>query len=151
MHIGELTAPNRVSGPIVILKEPEFEFELRENRICEGPACLWHEGKLHLIYSVNESNGDEYCLGRITFNGTGDILDLRNWETCETAVFEKTESVFGPGHCSFTTVQNNGVWEDYILYHANLESGSGWHGRSVWAQKVAWDENGYPVFGTPHR
>ena len=151
LFIAELISPNKVSGIPVKIKETEFEFERRDNTICEGPAVLKRGEKIHLIYSVNNSMSDEYCLGRITFSGKGDILDMSNWEKCETAVFEKTEDIFGPGHCSFTTVLENGKWEDYIIYHANLESGSGWYGRSVWAQKVEWDENDTPIFGVPHR
>ena len=81
--------------------------------------------------------------------------ELENYEfqitNLEEEFFEKTEDIFGPGHCSFTTVTENGVEEDYILYHANLESGSGWYGRNVWIQKFTWDDNDMPVFGKPER
>ncbi|MBE7012128.1 MAG: hypothetical protein E7415_05595 [Ruminococcaceae bacterium] len=59
--------------------------------------------------------------------------------------------MFGPGHCSFTTVTENCVEEDYIVYHANLESGSGWYGRNVWVQKFSWDDKDMPIFGKPSR
>lgn len=38
-----------------------------------------------------------------------------------------------------------------VKYHANLESGSGWYGRSVWIQPFTWDDEDYPVFGKPHK
>ena len=38
--------------------------------------------------------------------------------------------------------------EDWIVYHANEVSGSGWRGRSVRAQKFGWDGT-TPVFGSP--
>ncbi len=76
---------------------------------------------------------------------------LKNWVKYPDAVFTKTETVFGPGHCSFTTVSENAVDKDFIVYHANLQSGSGWRGRSVWVQEFSWEENDMPIFGAPHK
>ena len=73
----------------------------------------------------------------------------KNWVKEKKPVFEKTDTVFGPGHCSFTTVSENNKENDWIVYHANLVSGSGWRGRSVWIQPFGWSENDEPVFGKP--
>ena len=48
-----------------------------------------------------------------------------------------------------TTVTEDGKEVDYIVYHANLTSGTGWTGRSIFTQPFTWDENDYPVFGKP--
>jgi hypothetical protein len=49
----------------------------------------------------------------------------------------KAEGAYGPGHCSFVTDYEGSLW---VIYHANLVSGSGWSGRSCRAQKVEkWD------------
>ncbi len=151
IHLAELIAPNKVNDNSVVLIKLEYDFEKQNGNVCEAPAALQCGDKLHIIYSVNDSRTDNYCMGRITFSGKGDILDINNWEKSKTAVFSKTNDIFGPGHCSFTTVNNNGVEENYMLYHANLESGSGWNGRSVWAQSFGFDSEGYPVFGKPHK
>lgn len=133
----------------ILLTRAELPFEtVTEVKVNEGPAILKRGNKIHVIYSANDSRCDAYCLGKITFQG-GDILDTSRWQKYEKAVFESTKEIFGPGHCSFTTAIKNGCTEDYIVYHANLVSGSGWYGRNVFVQKFSWDENDNPVFGIP--
>jgi GH43 family beta-xylosidase len=79
------------------------------------------------------------------------MLKEEKWYKNTQPVFEKTDEAFGPGHCSFIKVDKEGVDEDYIVYHANVESGTGWDGRSVWVQKFTFDERGKPVFGKPQK
>ena len=149
IYIAEMDSPYSIKDEIVtIAKCAELDFEKREGRIIEGPAVLKKGNKIHIAYSVNESKSDEYCMGLLTYCG-GDVLDANNWRKSPTAVFEKTDEVFGPGHCSFTTVNEDGKEIDYLVYHANLKSGSGWNGRCVFAQSFKWDENDMPVFGRP--
>lgn len=132
-----------------LLTKAELPFEtVTEGKVNEGPAVLKKGHKIHVIYSANDSRYDSYCLGRMTFCG-GDILDITNWEKYPDAVFKASDTVFGPGHCSFTTAKNGEDVDDYIVFHANLESGSGWNGRSVFIQKFSWDKNDNPVFGEP--
>lgn len=149
LYIAEMDSPYSIKGEIKILaKCAELDFEKRCGRIIEGPAVLKRGNKIHIVYSANNSQSDEYCMGLLTYCSE-DIMDSANWKKSENAVFEKTDDIFGPGHCSFTTVTKNGAEEDYILYHANVESGSGWLGRCVWTQKFDWDEDDMPVFGKP--
>ena len=133
-----------------LAKSGELDFERRDGNIIEGPAVIKKGDKIHIVYSANNSKGDEYCLGLLTFCG-GDITDCTSWKKSENAVFEKTDDIFGPGHCSFTTVTENGKDEGYIVYHANLKSGSGWFGRCVWIQRFGWNSANMPVFGKPMR
>jgi len=149
IFISKMADPQTITGKITGLTKPTYEFETRAGLINEGPAVLYRGDKIHVVYSANNSMNDEYCLGLLTFKKGGDILDIQNWEKSQNAVFEKTEDIFGPGHCSFTTVTENGKETDYIVYHANLESGSGWHGRNVFIKPFGWDENDAPVFGRP--
>lgn len=150
MFMAKMVSPWEIEKPFISVMKPEFEFETKDNLVNEGPAVISHNGKLHLVFSANDSKRDEYCLGVMTYNGGG-ISDMKNWTKHPRAFFEKTEDIFGPGHCSFTTVTEDGKEVDYVVYHANLESGTGWSGRSVWAQPIAWDENDMPVFGKPER
>ena len=143
--MAKMFSPTEISSEHILLVECTHEFEKRNGRIIEGPAILKHNGKIHLIYSTNDSQTDDYCLGMVTFAG-GEITNAANWIKTPKAVFERTETIFGPGHCSFTKVEE----EDYMVYHANLATGSGWGGRSVWLQKVEWDEKDMPIFGQPH-
>jgi GH43 family beta-xylosidase len=114
----------------------------------EGPALLERGNKIHIVYSVNNSKSDEYCLGVLTCCG-GDVLDAKSWVKNPKPLFEKTDEIFGPGHCAFFKAEKDGVMTDFITYHANLVSGSGWFGRNLWIQSFTWDENDMPVFGRP--
>lgn len=148
--IARLVSPWEIENKGVVIGKLEYEFEKRNGEVMEGPAVLKTKDKLFLIYSVNDSKTDDYALGIMTLKGENP-LQKEGWEKYPTAVFEKTGEVFGPGHCCFTKVMDEGGLKDYIVYHANLESGSGWNGRSVWAQEITYNEDGFPVFGKPIR
>lgn len=148
IYIAEMADPCSVMEKATVLTKPEYAFELQGGGINEGPAVLYKGNKIHIVYSASNSKCDDYCLGLLTFEVGGDILDGRNWKKSPTAVFEKANGIYGPGHCSFTTVTENGNEVDYIVYHGNLVSGTGWYGRSVFAQPFGWIED-MPVFGKP--
>ena len=99
---------------------------------------------MYIVYSGSGSWSDHYCLGMLTFTG-GDILDAVNWKKSDGPVFEKTDKVFGPGHCSFTTAPDGSTW---MIYHANKVKGSGWGGRMGWIAPIGWNGD-EPVFPTP--
>lgn len=148
IYLAEMQDAVSIKKPYVHLTHPELPFECRSNSVNEGPAVLKRNGKIHVVYSANDSNDDYYCLGLLTYSG-GNILDKKNWKKHQDSVLEMTDSVFGPGHCSFTKVKNGDEMVDCIVFHANLESGTGQRGRSVWAQTFTWDEEDFPVFGKP--
>lgn len=145
--IAEMSNPFTIVGEHHILTKPEKPFEKVMSPIAEGPFVIKKDNKLHIIYSASDSKCDDYCLALLTYEG-GDILDGSNWKKSDAPVFSKTDGIYGPGHCSVTYVENEGNKTDVLVYHANLESGSGWHGRSVWIKPFKW-ENGYPIFGKP--
>ena len=149
LYMAKMSDPMTVDGKVCELGEPTLPFETKVGLIMEGPAVLYKNGKIHIVYSANDSRYDEYCLGLLTYSGEGDILDRESWKKTDHAVFEMTDKIFGPGHCSFTTVTEDGKELDYIVYHANLTSGTGWTGRSVFTQPFTWDKNDHPVFGKP--
>ena len=110
----------------------------------EGPTALVHDGKVFIVYSASGSWTDDYCLGMLTLTGD-DPLDPNAWTKSEEPVFKRLDNVaVGPGHCSFTTAVDGSVW---MVYHANLEAGTGWGGRSVWIAPITFDEQGVPNFG----
>ena len=146
--MSKMSDPCTLSGPIITLAKPELAFETIDGLINEGPAVLCRGDKIHIVYSGNDSRGDDYCLGLLTFSG-GNIMDPDRWSKLPQALLSKTDKVFGPGHCSFTTVTENDRETDYILYHANTVSGIGWSGRCVFIQPFSWDENNFPVFLEP--
>jgi len=63
-------------------------------------------------------------------------------------VKDPQKKVFAPGHNSFFKSPDG--CEDWILYHANSNSGDGCSSkRNPRMQKFSWDETGFPVLGTP--
>jgi GH43 family beta-xylosidase len=88
---------------------------------------------------------DDYCLGQLSWNG-GDVLNPKSWVKNPEPVFAKTETAFGPGHCSF--VPSPDGREDWIVYHAHVRQGSG-NLRDVRIQRFSWNADGSPNFGRP--
>ncbi|RZA17395.1 MAG: hypothetical protein EOP10_22830 [Proteobacteria bacterium] len=128
----------------MLLATPEHNWEKMGGPcyVTEGPAALKRNGKLHIIYSASASWTDDYQLGRLTFLG-GNILDMKNWKK-SGPVFQKTETMFGPGHASFIQFGE----QDWIVYHTAKYSGGGWN-REVRMQPFTWNENNEPEFGRP--
>jgi GH43 family beta-xylosidase len=144
LYVAHMSDPCTIDGERVLISKPTYPWEAVGGLpINEGPAALVCGGKTYLVYSASGSTTDEYCLGMLTLTGE-DPLDPAAWEKGETPVFSRTDSVFGPGHCSFTTAADDGIW---MIYHANLVSGTGWWGRSVWLSPVRLQESGVPDFG----
>lgn len=81
----------------------------------EGPAILMRNGKIFLVYSASACDAT-YCLGMLTADIDSDLLDVNSWSKSEKPVFTTSvrNSVYGPGHCSFTTYKGY----DVIVYHA---------------------------------
>ncbi|MCI8360346.1 MAG: family 43 glycosylhydrolase [Clostridiales bacterium] len=147
LYIAPMSDPCTISGSRVRISTPEYPWERVGNpMVNEGPAALTRGGVLHIVYSASGSWTDDYCLGLLTLTGD-DPLDPKAWEKAPKPILSKSETVFGPGHCSFTTSPDGK--ETFIVYHANTESGTGWGGRKVFAQKVEWDKEKKPVLGEP--
>ena len=150
LYIAHMKDAATIDSPRVLISEPEYEWEKRccvdgLPTINEGPAVLARDGKVFLVYSASGSWSDEYCLGMLELVGK-DPMNPDSWKKHDGPVFEKNEYCYGPGHCSFTTSPDG--TEDWMAYHGNPVSGSGWGGRRLYIQRIYW-ENGTPVFGAP--
>lgn len=152
LYIARMKDAVTLDSPRFLISEPEFDWETRSCGVAnnlpainEGPVALQRGGRTFVVYSASGSWSDDYCLGMLELAGD-DPLDPRAWKKFPEPVFSPCAGSWGTGHCSFTTSPDGN--EDYIVYHANSESGTGWHGRSVRVQKFTW-ENGVPVFGKP--
>lgn len=147
IYIAEMSNPWTISSERVKISSPELSWELHGTpRINEGPVAIEHNGVHHIVYSASGSWTDDYCLGLLTLTGD-DPLSADSWVKADKSLLSKSNNVFGPGHCSFTTSPDGS--QTWVIYHANLVSGTGWSGRSIWAQPITWDENNYPVTGKP--
>ena len=142
IYIAKMKSPTEIEGERVLLSSPTEEWEKRGcggdfPTINEGPVALIENGIVAIIYSASGSWCDDYCLGQLTFKG-GEIMDKNNWVKEDGPVLSKSENAYGPGHCSFVKDDEGTLW---LVYHANLVSGTSWGGRSVHVRKCT-VENG---------
>jgi GH43 family beta-xylosidase len=145
LYIARMRDPITIDGTRVLLSTPNHSWERSGMPICEGPQVLQRNGRIFIVYSASGSWTIDYCLGLLAYQG-GDLLDPKSWVK-HGPVFEKTDEVWGVGHCSFVTSPCGN--EDWILYHSKSSRAAGWHDRDVHAKQFAWRADGMPDFGQP--
>ena len=147
LYIAQMSDPCTISSHRVMISTPDRDWEMvGKPLINEGPVAIEHNGTMHMVYSGSGSWTDDYCLGVLTLVGD-DPMRAESWVKAGAPILSKSDTVFGPGHNCFTTsLDGSKTW---VVYHANLVSGTGWGGRSVWIQPVEWDANNFPVIGKP--
>jgi GH43 family beta-xylosidase len=146
LYIAPMRDPLTLAAKRTLLCEPELAWEKQAMPICEGPQVLKRNGDIFIVYSASGSWTADYCLGLLR-NSTGDILNPAAWRKHHSPVFQKTEQVWGVGHCSF--VKSLCQTEDWIVYHSKTEKTHGWKDRDVHAKQFTWTRDGMPDFGKP--
>lgn len=145
LYIAPMSNPWTVSGARVLIAAPTEPWERVAMPICEGPQVLRSNGNVFVVYSASGSWTEDYCLGLLTHRGE-DLLEPTAW-TKRGPVFQKTEQVWGLGHCSF--VKSPCHSQDWIVYHAKSSRTHGWEDRDVHAKPFEWTPEGLPNFGAP--
>jgi len=145
LYLSRMKSPLELTGPRVLLTQPEQPWECRGMPICEGPQILQRGTRTFIVYSASGSWTQDYCLGLLVHDG-GDLLDPAAWRKIGP-VFQKNAHACGVGHCCFVTSPDG--LEDWVIYHAKTSRKRGWSDREVRAQAFTWDEQGTPVFGSP--
>ncbi|MBG8553662.1 glycoside hydrolase family 43 protein [Hymenobacter guriensis] len=151
LYISEMSNPWTLVGPRVQLSKPDFSWEtIGDPDVNEGPEILKHGDKTFLVYSASHCSTDDYALGMLTASATADPMLPSSWTKTPTPVFTKNPAnqAYGPGHNGF--FQSKDGTEDWIIYHANPQTGQGCgNQRSPRIQKFTWNADGTPNFGTP--
>jgi GH43 family beta-xylosidase len=145
LYIAAMRDPVTLILPRVLLCAPDRPWERKAMPICEGPQVLRRNGLTFLVYSASGSWTEHYCLGML-IHRSGDFVNPALWEKCGP-VFQKTEQVWGVGHCSF--VKSPCQTQDWILYHSKSKRKHGWDDRDVHAKRFTWTAEGLPDFGAP--
>jgi GH43 family beta-xylosidase len=146
LYIAEMSNPWTITGEPICISLPTYEWEKNgPTGVNEGPTFLKRHDRIFAIYSASHSFTDHYCLGMLELIGE-DPLDQSAWKKSENPAFSAANGVYGPGHASFTLSPDD--TEDWILYHAAVQSGAAWN-RDVRAQKFGWNNDGTPFFGYP--
>jgi GH43 family beta-xylosidase len=160
IYIAKMKNPWTLTGKRVKISSPQYDWEMNGDlhdannpphvSVNEGPEVLRHGNKIFLIYSASGCWTDFYSLGMLTASTNSDLMDAKSWKKSPKPVFQqsKENSVYAPGHNSFFKSPDGK--EDWILYHANSEPGSGCGGkRSPRMQMFTWKKDGTPYFGLP--
>jgi len=147
LYIAHMSDPCAIDSERVCISTPAESWERNTYPINEGPQILIKNDTVNIVYSASASWENDYCLALLTYRPeNGDIMDAASWVKADSPLMEKQLGSYGPGHCSF--IQSPDRTEDYIVYHANIRSGTGWDGRSVRMQKFTWNGD-IPVLGDP--
>ncbi len=149
VFIAPMSNPWTVSGPGVLITEPEYPWEMSGGTVNEGPVALQHDGQTFLIYSASACITGDYKLGMLTYNG-GNPLSRASWIKSPEPVFQRSDEngVYGPGHNGFFRSPDG--TEDWIVYHAvDFPEGACDGRRTTRVQRINWNEDGTPDFGVP--
>ncbi|MCR5452968.1 MAG: family 43 glycosylhydrolase [Lachnospiraceae bacterium] len=149
LYIAKMKSPVELDSVQVLLTTPDYDWERGDFWVNEGPAVIHHGGKIFLTFSASDT-GPSYCMGMLSIDEDGDMLDPAQWKKERYPVLQTDESmgIYGPGHNSFTKDEEG---NDICVYHARTESkieGDPLYNpnRHAHLMKVKWDENGKPVF-----
>lgn len=149
LYIAQMESPTKLKTVQVLLTTPDYDWERRGFWVNEGPAVLKKNGKIFLTYSASDT-GVNYCMGMLSIDETGDMLDPAQWSKKRYPVLQSDESkgIYGPGHNSFTVDEEG---NDILVFHARTEKeivGDPLYNpnRHALYMKIKWDDNGNPVF-----
>jgi GH43 family beta-xylosidase len=148
--LSEMSDPLTLTGPEIIISEPEYSWERVKYNVNEGPAVLKKNGKFFVTYSASATN-DNYKVGLLWIDADADLLQSSNWHKSPGPVFYSNEDVdrFGPGHNSFTIAEDDKTI--VMVYHArSYKEISGPElsdpNRATRARVISWTKNGFPDF-----
>lgn len=150
IYIAKMSNPWTIDGNRVLLSSPTLNWEkVGDPDVNEGPQFLKSpSGRVFIVYSASGCWTDDYSLGLLSLSNGGNPLNPADWSKSQTPVFTKTSTAFGPGHNSFFKSADG--TEDWIIYHANAQSGQGCgNNRNPRIQKFSWNADGSPNFGAP--
>jgi len=148
LYIARMESPTKLSTPQVLLTTPDYDWERVDIWVNEGPAVLKKDGRIYLTYSAS-ATGECYCMGMLSIDEDGDILDPRAWmkEKKPVLASDREFGFYGPGHNSFTVLPDG---TDVCVFHARtyaeIEGDPLYDpNRHTFLMKVEWTD-GRPVF-----
>jgi GH43 family beta-xylosidase len=148
--ISKMESPTKITGPQVIITEPEFEWERHTYAVNEGPAVLKRNGKVFITFSASATD-HTYAVGLLWADENADLMDTTSWNKLPEPVFYTNEALnrFGPGHNGFTVAEDGKT--DVMVYHARdykelKGSGLSDPNRDTRVRVIGWTKDGFPDF-----
>lgn len=156
LYIARMKDPYTIDTNAVKIATAQYDWEIHAYKVNEGPSIIKRNGKIFISYSASGTDA-LYCLGLLTASDTSDLLNPDSWVKTPHPVmtFNTAAGQYGPGHNTFTVSEDGS--EDILVYHARQEEKyiSGSYeplydaGRHTRVQKLFWNSDGTPNFGTP--
>lgn len=127
-----------------IISKPQYRWEKNGWWVNEGPAVLYKNEEVYIVYSASGYSSGNYCLGMLSLVGN-DPADKNSWYKSPVSVFGKQpdKSLYHPGHCSFI-YRDNG--EIYMVYHATDTADFFSKPRCTYITELDFYHD-YPIFG----
>lgn len=127
----------------VMLSQPEYNWEKKGWSVNEGPAVLYNDEDIFVVYSASGFSSGGYCMGMLTFNG-GDIMNAENWSKAPKPVHKNQplKSIYNAGHCSFLYRENG---EIFMIYHATQTKNFNKSPRLTYVKPIQFND-GKPLF-----
>ncbi len=151
LYISAMASPTELTGPEVLLTEPELPWEVVGYKVNEGPAVLIRNGRVFVTYSASATDHN-YAMGLLWADADADLLNPASWHKSQEPVFFTNPEFdrYGPGHNSFTVAADGKT--DVLIYHARdyrelQGSPLTDPNRDMRARVLEWTENGFPEFG----
>lgn len=120
LYISEMENPYTLkSGEnnAVKISSPLLLWERRGWKVNEGPAVLYNNDDIYIVYSASGFSSGGYCMGMLTLIGN-DVMNPCSWLKSPTPVsyHQPLKGIYSAGHCSFLYRENGDI---YMVYHAN--------------------------------
>ncbi len=127
----------------VMLSQPEYLWEKRGWSVNEGPAVLYKDDNIFLLYSASGYSSGGYCMGMLTFDGE-DIMNKDDWSKNRFKVYgdQPLKKIYNAGHCSFL-YRDSG--EIIMVYHATKTNNFNKSPRLTYIKPIEF-ENNKPIF-----
>ncbi|WP_219813997.1 family 43 glycosylhydrolase [Rathayibacter sp. AY1F4] len=147
-YIARMSDPWTATSTGTVLSEPVEPWETIGMPVNEGPIPLQKDGRTWIVYSASFCGTEDYQLGTLEYDGTGDPVLASSWTKSDGPVFSKANGEYGTGHNDFFDSPDG--TETWNLYHANPGPNDGCgRQRSARAHIVEWTATGEPDFGAP--
>jgi len=150
LYIAPMRSPTELGGNRTLLRTRTQPWE---GTVLEGPQVIWNhdESRLFIIFSANDYQNANYCLGMMSIeNWANPLIPSNWWNDLSGPVFYQNpeEGVYGPGHASFTFSPNDE--EGWIVYHAMQvpQMPPDHDNRTTRVEQYTW-EDGIPKFPRP--
>lgn len=126
-----------------VISSPEFTWEKKGWRVNEGPAVLYKDNNIYVVYSASGFSSGEYALGMLSFVGKN-IMNPKHWLKSPLPVHynNSLKGIYNAGHCSFLYKDNGDI---YMVYHATKTADFSKSPRLTFIEKVKFIDS-IPVF-----